>query len=542
MDHTEAHDVEAAFQELGRPITRADLAETDGLFRHLQASQVALRSLRESVGDGAAYRQQADRMEAVAAEKLRAVQASASHEWQPEGTVADLDARYVHDGRLQLGSWEHQIRMPGGERGTIRIPGLLTDRAVHPAQQRVQDVYRGWHMVRRSIRAQQKTERLHLLEKRAYQALYMALRALPGKSGDLMRSALQAWVDAPEGAAYAERVMSETVGGAGLIDEPRLDPRIIRETDVAMTAAGRVPVVTVDRRTFQRPLQSGRGMWQVRGELTGDPSTFPVQSFTLTKDSLTIVDWFINLLVDPRWQELMTNVQDPTELIRAWIDRAKAYSWAWSFFHGDGDTPHQDDPLDTTFGGFFDVALIQALDSPLHAWDGWRKHALSRSTPALYGAGASFDIQDHFRMMDLFGVHAGDGSIVAYTGLKNLFRNLMGADDLVFRSTVGEGLATAISGVLATLAGTPLAVDMALYEGVYDKVTGLITASDPGHTMVYVAHDWWVNYEKPSSQDAWEENVKRKGATWIGEAGGNLLATTAPSADTVAAVMVDLPL
>ena len=499
---------------------------TDLLGRH----RAAIRHLDAQRGED---RQQIERMIGDAQRTLTAAQQQASAQWIAAGDDTDVDRRYFNGEALQLGIKTERTIRPDGEAIEIKRHGLLTAPAgTSPAHEDLIRAYQALGMSYRIASRQSNHARNpwgHPLVARQWIRFTEAARQLGGRSGDYLRKIISGEIDI--------RAISGSAGSGGeLISQPTISA-VRRPTDLARRIPGLVVSREVPSSTFKAPIVTGRALAKRRGTTANDPSRYPVSNFTSADTSISVFDRTITAILDMLWAtDNGLVLGDPIGFVMDWLMQGDADSLEMAFLHGDTAGTHMDTLSTWTMGGLYTAGDLDGSDSMLKAWIGFRGRAHDDSKTT--SAGGTFAAATHFAAMDLLGVRAGTGGVVAMTGLHALYTQILPLADFTTVDKFGPR-ATLLTGEIGAIGGVPVIVSQML-PNQFDSSSGLYTGSNASSIMVYADTSAYCHYEHAAGSDDFDVSYPERGAQYVGMVKRSVLAPEVISTETPCAVVYNL--
>lgn len=485
-------------------------------------------AIREVSGDLARRAERIERMMPDTAALVSKARAEARSEWVPHGDAHHLDARYIQGEEIRFGSVTERVLVPGpnGVETVEQVRhGLLTDpNTVTVEHERVRKAYAAYGLARAIA---SKRDGMQPLVRKAFMGFRSALMALPGRTGEMLRTALT-------DPNLFQRVISNVAGtGGNLIATPTLST-VIRPADMARRLAGLVPIVEVAGSTFKQPIVTGRALARRRGATTDDPARYPVQTFTTSDQTLSVVDRVIQVLLDDTWAtEQAMVLGDPMGLVMDWIAMGDADTLELAFMHGDTTATHQDTISTWTMGSRYTAGQLDGTNSPMRFWNGIRAEAFDRS--ATVAGGGTLDAADHFGALALMGTLAAGARV--NVGLRCFYEQFL-ANALFTTVDKAGAAATLQTGQLGQIGDTPIDLTDTLAKEYAS--TGLYTGSGTTNTAVYWNPGAYAHYFHSGGSTDWDVAQPDRGAQIIGMKRRSLLYKTCLSTEVPAAAIINL--
>ena len=496
----------------------------------LNQHRSAIKHLNTERAEDAA---QLRRMIGDAERKLTAAQKEASAQWIPAGDASDVDRRFLNaDGSLRLGSVEQRTARPDGSVQGKSIRGLL-DAPVGVSRQH-DDLIRAYQALAVAHRLAGRSGSAgsvwsHKLVARQWGAFTDAARNLGGKSGAWFRSVLS-------DPAALKRVIDGSAGKGGeLIQNPTISA-VRRPTDLARRIPGLIQTRQAPSTSFKAPIVTGRALAKLRGATQSDPSRFPLNNFTTSDATISVVNRTVTALLDSLWAtDNGLILADPIGFVMDWLMMGDADSLEMAFLHGDTAGTHMDALATWTMGGMYAAGDLDGSDSALKFWIGLRGRAHDDSNTA--SAGGTFSAADHFGAIELLGNRAG-GDVAMMTGLHALYTQLLPLADFTTVDVAGPR-ATLQTGELGRIGNTPVIISQML-PNQFDTTSGLYTGSNAGSIAVYADISAYAHYEHDAGSDDFDVSYPERGAQYIGMTRRSVLTPEVISTEKPVAVLYNL--
>lgn len=513
----------SALERLGEIKPIDDKAAVTDLARTLDAHRAAIL---EVAGDNQRKIERIERMLPEAEEKLGRVKAGARAEWVPGGDTSAVEARYLRpDGAVQLGRVVEKVELPDGSLVDNVRDGFLTERfPVSREHKAVVDAFRSYGLAHKVFGGDTN----HAIVRKSFVNLRNAALAMPGRTGDFLRSAL-------ENRTALQRVIANSSSiGAELFATPTITD-IRRPTDLARTVAGLVQVVEVPARTFKQPQITGRAIARLRGSTSNDPSRYPVQTWTTAEASITVKDRAINVLLDDNFtEEAALVLPDPMGFLMDWIEQGDADSLEAAFLHGDTAANHQDTLSSWTLGGYYAAGDLDGSQSPLKFWIGFRARGHDDSNTT--DTSGSFDADDHFGALNNMGNLAGGAVMI--TGLDTFYSELLASSLFTTVDKFGPQATLLPGNTLGAIGTTRIVISQFVRKEFAS--TGLYTGSGSTGVIVYVNPAAWVHYSHSGTNGDWDVTYPEKGARYVGIKRSSVLTTRCLSTEKPVAILRNL--
>ena len=484
--------------------------------------RVALLEVR---GDNVRLNERLDKGLPGVQESLRKAKSEAGMEWSAAGDNALLRRFMLPDGGVQLGTVVEKVRAPGDKEDTeISVPGLFTSKAVSREHAEVVSAYAGYALSCRLFKRFGQSS-VRKMRAKAWRNLCVATRALPGEVG---ATAYRTLTD-PE---LRERaVNSTTTTGGYVINQPT-----ISELRTPAALARRLPGLFMSQGAessqFYQPTVSGRALSRKRGVTNEDPQRYRTSSPTWGRESLSLTDHQVTVLIDPLWLADFGNVlSDPIGFIHNYIGQAKADTLEFAMLHADTAGTHQDTLSTWTLGGYLAAGQMSGTDSMMTAWIGLRARAFDDSKTS--DCSGTFDAADHAAALAGLGVHAAKA--VMLVGLRGYYTQLI-ANSLFTTVNSFGALATLQTGQIAAVGDTPVIITEGL-QAEYAS-TGLYTGSGTTNEFVYVDPTAWVLYDMAGSD--FDEERPEEGARFVGSVSRNTFVPNVVSTETPVFILRNL--
>lgn len=458
---------------------------------------------------------------------LKTAQREARAEWVPAGGVADAERRYLReDGAVQLGRTTTRIVFPGTDGDGVDVvrEGLLTE--AHTLCPEHEELRRTFVNYAAAYTVTRRNWRSPLLRK-SFLAFRAAAVEFPGKIGAYFR-------DAFASVESLKRVVSNTAGsGAELIGVPTVAD-VRRPHDIARRVVGLVPELTVAQSSFKAPIVTGRSLSKKRGATTDDPAAYPVQTWTTSDETFTVVDRVAQAVVDDNYETEGALVSaDPMGDVVRWLESGDADTLEIAFIHGDTAGTHQDTINTWTLGNYYSAGALGGSASPAKHWIGFRARAFDDS--ATVAGGGSFDSSDHYGALALMGPLGANA--VMLTGLYAYYTQLLNYSSFTTVDKFGPN-ATLLTGTLGRIGDTSVVWSQFLANEYAS--TGLYTGSGTTSTLVYFQPMAWRHYAMSGADMAWDVSREERGARYLGIKRRSVLKPWTVSGEKPAAVIINV--
>lgn len=493
----------------------------------VEAVNVHRRALTEVRGDMQRTHERSEKMAAELATIQREVNKGARVEVVPQGSRADFDQALLRDdGSVRMVSEKVKHTLPDGSTFETSKRGLLDSASIIVEMEQFRRAYSAWAIAYHRAASLRIRVADDLLCQRAWVGLTDAIRQLPGKVGDYCRRLIS-------DPAMMQRALNGTAGSGGeMVGVPTVK-NIIRPYDLARFVPGLVRMMDAPSPSFKRPIVSGRALGRKRGQTQNDPARYPVQNFSTSDVTTTVVDFVINCLIDPLWvRDAAPLLGDPMAEVMNWIMKGYADTLEAAFLHGDNAATHQDSINGWTLAGYFASGQLGGSDSPLAFWKGWRARAFDDS--ATTNAGGTWDAADHTAALAIMNNHAG-GNVVNIVGLACLYSQLMGNSQFLTVQNYGDK-ATLLTGEIGVLFGKPVIISEMMKNDL--ATTGLYTGSGTANQILLVNTDAYEYYELPG--DDHDVVYPEKGAQYLGITRRGILVDNTPSGEKPCSVINNL--